>query len=45
MTGRRQDEDLPYGISWKASHVSDIETEIERDESENIQRAQQEETW
>lgn len=51
VTGRRPEEDLACGISWKASHASDIETEIERDESENNegknfpQRAQEERIW
>lgn len=35
VTGRRREEDLACGISWKASRASDIETEIGRDESEN----------
>lgn len=35
VTGRRREEDLACGIAWKASRASDIEIEIERDESEN----------
>lgn len=37
MTGRRKDEDLPCRISWKPSCMSDIETEIEGNESENTE--------